>query len=355
MAKLVHNVKEILRKELGQESIETYYWVDSMATLCWVKNDRVLKQYVGNRVREILQVSSREEWYFVPGSLNPADFPSRAKAPPDILSSSCWWEGPDYLEFPFEEWPKQINLGIERYKTDEEKVQVPVTISLVSEVSEERIILNVVDVQRYSSLVKLRRTVAWVMRFVSNLKALVGKKSRNVEKHVSAEETNSAEVMLIKDIQRRGFSKEFEFMQSKGTSGKRPDIVNQLNLFVDEKGVIRCRSRLENAPLLEASKTPILLPSKTYFSELVVSQAHERVFHDGVGETLSAVRERYWILRGREIVKKFVRRCKKCARFEGKPFEFNVTPNLPEFRVSEAPVYQHGSGFCRTFIHIRDL
>ena len=169
------------------------------------------------------------------------------------------------------------------------------------------------------------------------MKALVGKKSRNVEKRVSAEEANSAEVMLIKDIQKRAFSKEFEFMQSKGTSGKRPVIENQLNLFVDEKGVIRCRSRLENAPLLEASKAPIVLHSKTYFSELVVSQAHERVFHDGVGEALSAVRERYWILRGREIVKKFVRRCKKCARFEGKPFEFNVTPNLPEFQVSEPP------------------
>ena len=326
MSKLVHNVKEILRKELDQEGIETCYWVDSMATLCWIKNDRVLKQYVGNRIREILQVSSREEWYFFPGSLNPADFPSRAKAPPNILSSSCWWEGPDYLKFPFEEWPRQINIGIEGYKTDEERVQVPVTVSLVSEVSEERNILNVVDIQRYSSLVKLRRTVAWVMRFVSNLQALVGKKSRNVEKYVSAEETHSAEVMLIKDIQKRAFGKELEFIQSKGVSGKRPAIVNQLNLFADEKGVMRCRSRLENAPLLEASKTPILLPSKTYFSELVVAQAHEKVFHDGVRETLSAVREKYWILRGREVVKRFVRRCKKCVRFEGKPFEFNVTP-----------------------------
>ena len=143
--------------------------------------------------------------------------------------------------------------------------------------------------------------------------------------------------MLIKDIQKRAFGKELEFIQSKGVSGKRPAIVNQLNLFADEKGVMRCRSRLENAPLLEASKTPILLPSKTYFSELVVAQAHEKVFHDGVRETLSAVREKYWILRGREVVKKFVRGGKKCVRFEGKPFEFNVTPSLPEFRVSEAP------------------
>ena len=139
-------MKEILRKELDQERIETYYWVDSMATLCWIKNDRVLKQYVGNRTREILQVSSREEWYFVPGSLNPADFPSPAKAPPNILSSSCWWQGPYYLKFPFEERPRQINIGIERYKTDEERLQVPVTVSLLSEVRAERNILNVVDI-----------------------------------------------------------------------------------------------------------------------------------------------------------------------------------------------------------------
>jgi len=175
-------------------------------------------------------------------------------------------------------------------------VQVPVSVSLVSEVSEERNILNIVDVQMYSSLVKLHGTVAWIMPFISNLKALVGKKSRNVDEYASTDETNSAGVMLIKDIQQRACSKEFEFIQSKGTSGKRSVIVNQLNLFVDEKGVIRCRSRLETAPLLEASKTPILLPYKTYFSELVVSQANERMFHDGVGETLSAVRERYFIL-----------------------------------------------------------
>ena len=83
------------------------------------------------------------------------------------------------------------------------------------------------------------------MRFVSNLKALVGKKSRNAEKYVSTEETDSTEVMLIKDIQKRAFGKELEFIQSKGISGKRPAIVHQLNLFADEKGVMRCRSRLE--------------------------------------------------------------------------------------------------------------
>ena len=39
-------------------------------------------------------------------------------------------------------------------------MQVPVAVSLVSEVSEERSILNVADVQRYSSFAKLHGTVA---------------------------------------------------------------------------------------------------------------------------------------------------------------------------------------------------
>ena len=49
--------------------------------------------------------------------------------------------------------------------------------------------------------------VAWFMCFISNLTAFVGKKSRNVEKYVSVEETNSAEVMLMKDIQKRALVK----------------------------------------------------------------------------------------------------------------------------------------------------
>ena len=40
-----------------------------------------------------------------------------------------------------------------------------------------------------------------------------------------------------------------------------------------------------------------------------VLKAHTRVFHIGIKETLTEVRTRYWILKGRLLVKQILRKC----------------------------------------------
>ena len=44
MSKLVYSVHSALKEEI-HEPIDIYYWVDSTATLCWIKNDRPWKQF----------------------------------------------------------------------------------------------------------------------------------------------------------------------------------------------------------------------------------------------------------------------------------------------------------------------
>ena len=41
LAKLVNNIKETLAEELENLPISQFYWVDSVATLCWIRNDKV--------------------------------------------------------------------------------------------------------------------------------------------------------------------------------------------------------------------------------------------------------------------------------------------------------------------------
>ena len=108
LSNLVDTVKNTLQEELGQGSIETHFLVDSVATLCWVKNNKPLKQFVRHRVQKILELSSREEWHFCPGSLNPADLPSRGIYGKNIGANKVWWEGPRFLVLPLSEGPKQI-------------------------------------------------------------------------------------------------------------------------------------------------------------------------------------------------------------------------------------------------------
>ena len=110
----------------------------------------------------------------------------------------------------------------------------------------------------------------------------------------------------------------------------------QFGLFLDHKGVWRCGGRLDNADLQYATKHPIFLSKHHYLAVLTVRSAHEKVLHNGVKDTLTQIRAKYWIVQGRSLVKGIIQRCVVCRRFEGKPYASPAPPPLPEFRVTEA-------------------
>ena len=115
----------------------------------------------------------------------------------------------------------------------------------------------------------------------------------------------------------------------------------QIGLFQDEEGLWRCRGRISNASVSYDSKYPILLPSNEYFTILVIRKAQERVLHNGVKETLSEFRSRYWIVRGRSAIKRVIGRCVICRRFEGLHYSAPPPPPLPAFRVTEKPAFTY--------------
>ena len=63
------------------------------------------------------------------------------------------------------------------------------------------------------------------------------------------------------------------------------------------------------------------------------------MFHNGTKETLTELRGRFWIVKGRQVVRRILRRCVLCKRFEGKPYDEPPPPPLPVFRVQEAPPF----------------
>ena len=65
---------------------------------------------------------------------------------------------------------------------------------------------------------------------------------------------------------------------------------------------------------------PLLLPRNHHFTALIVQDAHVKVAHDGVKETLTETRRRYWIVKGRSLVRLLIHRCVLCRRFEGRPY-----------------------------------
>ena len=102
--------------------------------------------------------------------------------------------------------------------------------------------------------------------------------------------------------------------------------VRQFNLYLDEDKIIRCKGRINNRDTTEESKNPVLLPSRHRYTELLIRERHDHVHHNGVRETLNAIRETHWVLKGREAVKRVIRKCTICRRHEGKTIHCSRLP-----------------------------
>ena len=347
MVKLVENISNIIQQSLKEHTIHRYYWVDSMAVLCWVKNVKPWTQYVRNRINIILQKSNRVEWFYCPGPLNPADLPSRGKNK-NISNNPLWLEGSLFLKSESSEWPSPpCEYELETPLALKEQVKSEPKITHAMSVLNNKSMLcmeKVIDLARFSNKGKLIRCIGWVLRFIANLKSARKKCDLDVEPILNVSELQEAEKLLLKSIQNEHFSKEIHYLslrESVRRGMKTPLYVSQFNLYLDEDEILRCRSRIGKSTISDCSKRPILLPSKNRFSELVIAECHDKVFHNGTVDTLNCLRQRYWVLRGREQVKRFVRRCTLCKKLEGLPFNTVYNPELPSFRVDEAPPFSN--------------
>ena len=309
-----------IQESLKEHVIHSYYWVDSMAVLCW---------------------------FYCPGPLNPADLPSRGKHK-NISNNPLWLEGPLFLRSEPSEWPSlPCDNELETPTAMKERVNSEQKITHAMSISSNKSVLcveKVLDLKRFSSKGKLIRCLGWILRFMANLKSVRKKQDRNVEPILCVSEVQEAEKLLLRSIQNEHFYKEIQYLslnESARKGMKPPLYVSQFNLYLDQNEILRCRSRVGKSTVSDCSKRPILLPSKNRFSELIIAESHDKVCHNGTTDTLNCLRQRYWVLRGREQVKRFVRRCILCKKLEGLPFKTVYNPELPSFRVDEAPPFSN--------------
>ena len=97
----------------------------------------------------------------------------------------------------------------------------------------------------------------------------------------------------------------------------------------------------------------MLLSRDHPLTTLIIQNAHERVGHNGVRDTLTEIRSRYWILKGRNTVKSIIARCVLCWRFEGRPFTAPLPPPLPKFRVQESRPFSHTATDFAGPLHVK--
>ena len=300
------------------------FWTDSKVVLQYLNNEsRRFHTFVANRVAEIRETSEVQQWRHVPGEQNPADVCSRGASLMELMETE-WLSGPEFLKHDEDQWPSQSEPEAVSSTDPEVRVSCVTTVKTEAETS-------LPDPSKYSSWLKYKRVVAWMTRFVRNLAARVrSERYKSTCGPLSASELEGAEAAILRDVQGRHFQIEIRALEA-GVTEVKSSRLQHVTPFLDSEGVLRVGGRLSGAPLAFSSKHPAILPADGQVSRLVITDAHQQVLHSGLERTLTEVRSRFWLCRGRSLVKHVLHECVVCKRRRCSP-QVPRMADLPDAR-----------------------
>ena len=150
---------------------------------------------------------------------------------------------------------------------------------------------------------------------------------------LSADEFRRAELRCLQAVQAETFSQLWETLRHNGELKANHLLYALQPIWEGELGLIRVTGRLQYA--LHDKQPPILLPKNHPFVTLLIRYTHSSLFHAGVSSTLSALREKFWILSGRQQVKLALRCCFNCSKFQSRAYDAPAPP-LPSMRITKS-------------------
>ena len=297
--------------ELSKRPDATYFWSDSKVVLQYLANEsRRFHTFVANRVAEVKDLTEGATWLHVPGKLNPADDASRGLPASELTPKSRWLSGPAFLHHAQEDWPEQATLPPVTEESEEVKPLVLTTAVQDAPQPEP-------DPSRFSSWLKHRRVVAWMKRFVHNATSGHAGHTRR-SGPLSSEELSEAERCILQQVQRAAYAEEIASLAAGRALSAKSGLL-PLSPFLDESGLLRVGGRLENAPVPQNTRHPVILPRHGAVTRLVILQEHSQNGHAGVEQTLNGTRHKYWVVKGRAAVKQTLKGCPTCRRQQTQP------------------------------------
>ena len=342
---------QVIQRELDIPVNQSVFWTDSTAVLCYIENcDKRFQTFVANRLGIIHDSSTPEQWRHVDGKSNPADNASRGLSADSLLTNESWIKGPKWLWQDEQEWPKRP-AALRNISNNDPEIKTETQVHC----STYKVTTDVIDrmLRRYSSWDKLKRNVAWLLRYRSWL--LIKSKHRLEHEskvqlsqgRISVDEMQIAEQEILKYVQKQHFGVEMSSIAEEGVANiknarkssiKKSSSVYSLDPILIN-GLLRVGGRLKRAQLSLDAKHPIILPKNHHVVDLIVRHYHSVAGHSGQEYVLSLIRQRFWVIKGRVTVRKILRSCFICKRRQQRPGQQKmadlpadrVTPDKPPF------------------------
>ena len=347
-------------------TIKIRLFSDSQVTLWRLQNPyNNYKVFVANRLKTIQQLSSPSDWYYVSTVENPADLASRGEKLEELMCSTLWLNGPEFLVNPETDYEKMKINNIQqtretnRLLKEETKSATPYFNNQVFS-SQTTLMCNQLDlidpvdtkmmdeefemfylkvdliephknglIQKFPSWNKLLRVVARVKMFIRSCQKgwavkvrkkpsksdLVGIKIEEIEKNrelfkdnlLSSEQLGEAMLFLFRLSQYLSMKSELMALKAENPSkndvlGRKSNLYRLKAFFDTIDCLIRMQSRVPASNL-------IILPRNSKISELFVYHQHVMNNHVGINGLRARVEKIAYLVGGRCEYKRIVQGC----------------------------------------------
>ena len=294
--------------------------MDSQVVLQWLLADSISTKsvFTRNRVKVIALFKKSllqdygitVQFRYIKSEDNPCDLLTRGLSFNEFVKQLSFWQhGPLWLPDFQDSWPDSA-LGCLSAASK----------SLVAPSSSVNATFNVdvtsaeplVDVERFSSFSKALRVTTLVFKAIFKMRKL------------TEDPGSVARLHLLQHMQRDCFPNELVYLSLPDCDKPKdvPNLVNNLDLFLDDKGLIRSRGRIAKSLRVSYDiQIPVLMGKGHKLTELVVEFYHYSCKHLGLQTTLNNVKTgEFWIPKMRQVVKSILGKCIICHKFNSLSF-----------------------------------
>jgi len=329
---------KLIQTELTIPIQQTFLWSDSTTVLQWLRSESCrYKVFVGTRIAEIQTLTDVASWRYVDSARNPADDITRGLRLSELAHPHRWISGPDFLSQPYDQWPTMPTAA--EAEPDTVELRKSTLIGMISEAQN-------------SDLPDPAQFHTWKDLVQATVTFLHGAAASSKCQTADAATYISAEKLLLAQAQQDSFPGELKALKVGRLIPTDSRLVTLSPEYDEATGLLRVGGRLRHAEDLEADAIyPIILDPAHQITKLLIQDFDLKLLHPGPERVLAEMRRKYWVLRGREAIRRHQHSCMECQFWRAKP-DIPRMADLPpsRLRIYKPPFYSTGVDCFGPFI-----
>lgn len=319
----------VIETELAVPPEHITLWSDSTIVLHWIKSESCrYKVFVGTRVAEIQNLTNPAQWRYVDTLSNPADDITRGLTLQEMVQDHRWNKGPHFLHLSEREWPNMPSSDVEPDSTELRKSAFVGTVSSI-------LPTQLPDPSKFSNWKELLKETA---------SSFHGAADANTTVNFPAADFLQAEKLMLQKAQEDCFAEELRALKAGRTLSSDSRLASLSPEYEGATELLKVGGRLRHAEGLDLDTIhPVILDPIHPVTKLIIKDFDESLLHPGPERVLAELRRRFWIIRGREAIRKHQHSCLECRRWRAKPDVPKMADYPPaRLRFHKPPFYSTG-------------